>query len=93
MIIAELDVMKKKREDKTARQKAWSKRKRLPKRDPINSKVYNLLIKESEGPNFIATRTRIAIFLLTVKRIRISELLLLKAVQLETLLPEGWTFF
>ena len=90
MVIAELDVMKKEREDKAARQKAWSKRKRLPKRDPINSEIYNLLIKESEGPSYIATRTRIAICLLTVTGIRISELLPLKVVQLETLLAEGW---
>ena len=34
-----VDVMKKEREDKSARQKVQSKRKRLPKRDPINSKI------------------------------------------------------
>ena len=58
--------------------KCSSKRKRLPKRDPINSEIYNLLIKESEGPTYIATRTRIAICLLTVTGIRIGELLSLK---------------
>jgi len=51
MVISELDVIKKEREDKAARKKAWSNRKRLPKRDPINSEIYNLLIKESEGPS------------------------------------------
>ena len=90
MVRAELDVIKKEREDKAARQKVWSNRKRLPKRDPINSKIYNLLIKESEDPSYIATRTRIAICLLTVTGIRISELLPLKVGQLETLLKEGW---
>ena len=90
MVIAELDVIKKEREDKAARQKAWSNRKRLPKRDPINSEIYNLLMKESENPSYIATRTRIAICLLTVTGIRISELLPLKVGQLETLLKEGW---
>jgi integrase len=78
MVISELDVIKKEREDKAARRKAWSNRKRLPKRDPINSEIYNLLMKESEGPSYIATRTRIAICLLTVTGIRISELLSLK---------------
>ena len=91
IVIAELDVIKKEREDKAARQKAWSNRKRLPKRDPINSEIYNLLMKESEDPSYIATRTRIAICLLTVTGIRISELLPLKVGQLETLLKEGWT--
>jgi site-specific recombinase XerD len=90
MVISELDVIKKEREDKAARKKAWSNRKRLPKRDPINSEIYNLLLKESEGPSYIATRTRIAICLLTVTGIRISELLPLKVGKLETLLKEGW---
>ena len=90
MVIAELDVIKKEREDKAARQKAWSNRKRLPKRDPINSEIYNLLIKESEDPSYIATRTRIAICLLTLTGIRVSELLPVKVGQLETLLKEGW---
>jgi integrase len=90
IIASELNAIKKEREEKAARREKWSKRKRLPKRDPINSKIYNLLIKESEGPTYIATRTRIAICLLTVTGIRISELLPLKVGQLETLLEEGW---
>ena len=81
--------MKKEREEKAARREKWSKRKRLPKRDPINSEIYNLLMKESEGPTYMATRTRIGICLLTVTGIRISELLSLKVGQLETLLEEG----
>ena len=90
MVISELDVIKKERENKAARKKAWSNRKRLAKRDPINSEIYNLLLKESEGPSYIATRTRIVICLLTVTGIRIGELLPLKVGQLETLLEEGW---
>ena len=31
------------------RKERWSKRKRLPKHDPINSEIYNLLMKENEG--------------------------------------------
>ena len=89
-VLKELNAIKKEREEKAARRERWSKRKRLPKRDPINSEIYNLLMKESEGPSYIATRTRIAICLLTVTGIRISELLPLKVVQLETLLAEGW---
>ena len=89
-VLKELNAVKKKREEKAARREKWSQRKRLPKRDPINSEIYNLLIKESEGPSYIATRTRIAICLLTVTGIRIGELLSLNVGQLETLLNEGW---
>ena len=90
MVMSELNVIKKEREEKAARREKCFNRKRFPKRDPINSEIYNLLIKESEGPSYIATRTRIAICLLTVTGIRIGELLLLKVGQLETLLKEGW---
>jgi site-specific recombinase XerD len=89
-VVEELNQFKRERQEKAARREKRAKRKRLPKRDPINSEIYKLLIKESEGPTYIATRTRIAICLLTVTGIRISELLPLKVVQLKTLLEEGW---
>ena len=89
-VLKELNAIKQEREEKAARREKWAKRKRLPKRDPINSEIYNLLIKESEGPSYIATRTRIAICILTVTGIRIGELLSLKVGQLETLVEEGW---
>ena len=89
-VLKELNVIKQEREEKTRRREKWAKRKRLPKRDPMNSEIYNHLIKESEGPSYIATRTRIAICILTVTGIRIGELLSLKVGQLETLLEEGW---
>ena len=89
-VLKELNAVKKEREEKAARREKWSKRKRLPKRDPVNSEIYKLLIKESEGATYIATRTRIAICLLTVTGIRIGELLSLNVGQLETLLNEGW---
>ena len=89
-VLKELNIIKQEREEKEARKQARANRKRLPKRDPINSELYNLLIKESEGPSYQGTRTRIAICLLTVTGIRIGELLSLKVGQLETLLQEGW---
>ena len=89
-VLKELNAIKQERQEKAARKEARAKRKRLPKRDPVNSEIYKLLIKESEGPTYIATRTRIAICLLTVTGIRIGELLALKVGQLETLLEEGW---
>ncbi|MEJ2241541.1 MAG: tyrosine-type recombinase/integrase [Candidatus Bathyarchaeota archaeon] len=89
-VLKELNIIKQEREEKEARKQARANHKRLPKRDPINSELYNLLIKESEGSSYQATRTRIAICLLTVAGIRIGELLSLKVGQLETLLQEGW---
>ena len=89
-VLKELNGIKKEREEKAARRERWSKRKRLPKRDPINSEIYKLLMKESEGPGYIATRTRIALCLLTVTGVRIGELLALKVDQLKTLLEEGY---
>jgi len=88
--MSELNGIKKEREEKAARRERWSKRKRFPKRDPINSEIYKLLMKESEGPGYIATRTRIALCLLTVTGVRIGELLALKVDQLKTLLEEGY---
>ena len=90
IVVSEFNEIKKEREKKFERREKWAKRKRLPKRDPINSETYNLLIKEIESPSYIATRTRIAICLLTVTGVRISELLPLKVGQLKTLLEDGW---
>ena len=89
-MISELDEFKKEREKKVARREKWANRKRLPNHDPINSEIYNYLIKKSEDPSYMVIRTRIAICILTVTRIRIGELLSLKVGQLETLLEEGW---
>ena len=44
-VLKELNAVKQEREEKAARREKWAKRKRLPKHDPINSEIYNLLIK------------------------------------------------
>jgi hypothetical protein len=44
-VLKELNVIKQEREEKATRREKWAKRKRLPKRDPINSEIYNHLIK------------------------------------------------
>lgn len=54
-VLKELNVIKQERDDKAGRREKWAKRKRLPKRDPINSEIYNLLSKESKGASYIAT--------------------------------------
>ena len=56
IVMSELNVIKKEREEKAARRERWSNRKRLPKRDPINPEIYNLLMRESEGPIVIRGR-------------------------------------
>ena len=89
-VIKELNTIKQEREQKAARKKSWTNRKRLPKRDPMTREIYNELIKAAEGPTYIKLRTRIALCILTVTGIRINELLPLKANQLETLLEENW---
>ena len=79
--LSELNRLKKDWEEKAARRERWSKRKHLPKPYPINFKMYNLLIKESEGPIYISTKIRVATCLLKVTGIRIGKLLLLKVSQ------------
>ena len=48
--MTELNLIQQEREEKAARKDAWSKRKRLPKRDPMTADIYNQLIKSAEGP-------------------------------------------
>lgn len=89
-VVAELNEIKQECQEKEIRKQARGNRKRLLKSDPINPEIYNLLIKEIEGPSYTSTRTRVAICLLTITGIRITELLLLEVGQLETLLADGW---
>jgi len=86
----ELNVLKKEREEKAARKDAYANRKRLPKRQPITSEIYRLLIKKVASPSYTSVRLRIAFCLLTVTGIRINELLPLKVGQLQTLLESHW---
>jgi len=88
--LEELNVLKKEREEKAARKKARAHRKRLPKRQPMTSIIYQRLIEEAEGPSYRRVRLRIAICLLAVTGVRINELLGLKVNQLETLLKLHW---
>jgi len=86
----EFNVLKKEREEKAARKEARANRKRLPKRQPVTSEIYRLLIQAAESPSYNSVRLRIAFCLLTVTRIRINELLPLKVGQLQTLLESHW---
>ena len=57
IVISELSIIKKEREEKPARQERWSNPKRLSKRDSINFEIYNQLMKENPSPSYIATNT------------------------------------
>jgi integrase len=95
IVVEELNLIKKQREEKAALKKAALKkarleRKRLPKRQPITSQIYELLIQSITGKSYQAERLRIAFCLLTVTGIRINELLPLKVYQLEGLIQSHW---
>jgi molecular chaperone GrpE (heat shock protein) len=49
----ELNVLKKEREEKAARKDAYANRKRLPKRQPITSEIYQLLTQAAKSPTYI----------------------------------------
>lgn len=69
-------------------------RKRLPKREPIDSSTYQFLIEQTKTidnkSRYRAARLRLALVLLTITGIRISELLPLKMIQVQTLFTESW---
>ena len=86
IVVSELNQLKKEREEKAARREKWLKRKRLPKRDPINYEIYEQLIISIKGSNFKSARLRLSILILTITGVRVNELLQLKVEQL--LVPE-----
>ena len=51
MVTSELNQIKKEREKKSALREKRSNRKRLPKRSPMTSEIYNQLMKENESPS------------------------------------------
>ena len=90
IVVSELNQLKKEREEKAARREKWLKRKRLPKRDPINYEIYEQLIISIKGSNFKSARLRLSILILTITGVRVNELLQLKVEQLLTLFKSNW---
>lgn len=72
----------------------WKTRRRLPKREPITKEIYDLLIQSSQKWRYSnlyqSARLRLALALLLVTGIRISELLPLKINQVESLFTKNW---
>ena len=72
----------------------WKNRRRLPKREPITTEIYDSLIKSSQKLKYSnlykSARLRLALALLLVTGIRISELLPLKMKQVKSLFINHW---
>ena len=68
-------------------------RKRLPPKEPLTEEIYEFLIKRSKlihRDTYQGARLRLALALLAVTGVRISELLSLKVEQLENLFAKSW---
>ena len=89
-VLNELNIIKQKLEEKAVRKEAWTNRKRLLKRDPMTAGIYTELMRVTKRPTFIDLRTRMALCILAMTKIRINELLPLKVSHLKTLFKENW---
>jgi site-specific recombinase XerD len=75
------------------RKERRKKRKRLPAKDPITEEIYEYLIEKAEKDcreTYQGARLRLALALLVVTGVRISELLPLKVAELENLFAKSW---
>jgi integrase len=90
------ELAEKKQKEKLVRDKKIKRknRKRLPKREPITTDIYQFLIDQTNTIEYYnlytAARLRLALTLLVVTGIRISERLRLKMGQIQTLFSESW---
>ena len=86
IILANLYAKKKQEKINQEKKLKRKNRNRLPKREPITTEIYNFLINQTETIDYQnryrAARLRLALALLAVTGIRISELLRLKMFQI-----------
>lgn len=89
-----IEAIMKEKQIKEERRDRRKKRKRLPKREPMTKQIYQFLLEESKEldyrSRFRAARIRIALSLLTVTGVRISELLPLKIKQVRGLFSDSF---
>ena len=91
IITRELEERKERERLVEERKEKWKNRKRLPKREPITRETYDSLIESSQKLKlYQSARLRLALALLLVTGIRISELLPLKMKQVESLFTNHW---
>ncbi len=60
------------------------------KRSPLTKEIYQALIKEANGPDYISVRLRIGFSLLTISGLKINEILKLKVEDIRILINEDW---
>jgi integrase len=69
-------------------------RKRLPQRQPISNEIYGILIEDSKrlsySNSYRGTRLRLALAIMAVTGVRVSELLPLKMGQVKSLFVNHW---
>ena len=82
VVVEELTLMKKQREDKEAAKRKRAERRRKPQRQPVTPEIYQMMITHVYAQTYKAARLRIAFCLLVVTGVRISELLPLNSSKL-----------
>jgi len=94
IVTGELQDRKKRERLLQEKKEKWKNRRRLPKREPITAEIYDSLIQSSQKLKYRnlyqSARLRLALALLLVTGIRISELLPLKMKQVENLFTNHW---
>jgi site-specific recombinase XerD len=94
IVINELQQRKQEERISAKKKEKRKNRKRLPKRDPITPEIYEKLIEESQklsySRSYRGIRLRLALALLTITGIRISELLPLTMGQVQNLFANHW---
>ena len=94
MVTEELEERKERERLMQKKKEKWKNRRRLPKREPITTELYDSLIQSSQNFKYSnlyqSARLRLALALLLVTGIRISELLSLKMKQVESLFTTHW---
>ena len=94
MVTEELQEQKERERLMQKKKEKWKNRRRLPKRELITAELYDSLIQSSQNFKYRnlyqSARLRLALALLLVTGIRISELLPLKMKQVESLFTTHW---
>lgn len=88
-----LEELANKNDQAIERHQKWRNRTRLPIKDALTKELYDVLIKEANyryHETYQGARLRLALALLAVTGVRISELLPLKVHQIQNLLTNSW---
>lgn len=89
-VLNEFNLVKQEKIQKENAKKARINRVRKPKRENMTVSIYHSLIQKNSSNNYKTCRLRIALCLLFIIGIRVSELLSLKVSQIKTLIHNDW---